>query len=728
MAPYALFRQLWPAALCLVEVARAADGYIHLPFSRPQQQDLTLGTLGSRRLSDFIVPYLVKAQVGTPPQDISLLISPTSTDTWVPNAITEICNNDYFVPSSDSFDDDTISIYVGVEKCVWGSYNESASSTFRTANSRYTDFDAFTFYGTARGTNFTDKLVIGDFTFDNYPMGLVDRASPSMGVLGLGYNYSETMNYYSYYYQNAGVYPTILDRMVSSGQIATPAYSIWLDNDEGSSGSLLFGAVIKSWYEGDLIRLSATNPHAVAGKLSVSVHSINTTRLDGPDGGMQSSLISNDLPVDVTIGMGELVSFLPDDLVSSIASVVGATQATTTSPYTIPCDAGTFSNTSLIAFRLGGEGGPLLEAATADLIINPGVFNGQVSPDDETYYDDGDTIVDLPNGTCVFGIQTWDSMGVRLGSAGIGSSYSSSPNDVYYNLGNSLLRRSYFVFDLARQELAVAPVAWSKTSTTRRAIDSTSDGNNNIIPFSEYGAAIPESEYFCSDYESYCPDYSINDGSGGLTPSDNDDDYYHYGRANWKTISIVLGVIFGTLILVGLVVAGVLWKRVISKDRRTMGLQSDEKKRLMDGEEGQSGGDDVAQQQMMMTPAGGAGTAPVPVGPATSGGPPGLLPIIREGREDDTESYLPPRENEASGAASVDAHANHREQQRLSAPDTNLMDAPTPRSPSPLSEDGMGVTRAEAASPVSERLGTPPNDPKGKGKGKALVENIGQAH
>ncbi|KAK3340627.1 aspartic peptidase domain-containing protein [Neurospora tetraspora] len=699
MPPYTLLRQLWPAVLCLVDMASAADGYVHLPFSRPQLKDLDLGKNGSRTLSDFVVPYLVQAQVGTPPQNFSLLISPTSTDTWVVDATTEYCYYANFWESDD------------VQKCVWGSFNKSQSSTYRTANSRYADFDAFTFSGYAQGTNFTDKLVIGDLTVDNYPMGLVNQANSWMGVLGLGYNYSTGSSYYGDGTQ--GYYPTILDRMVSSGQISTPAYSIWLDNEEGTSGSLLFGAVDQSRYEGDLLRLSATDPHALSGKFSVSVHSINATRLGTGGDGSQQPLVSNDLPLDVTIGMGELISFLPSNLVSQIASLTGATHDTTAGLYTIPCAAGTSDNATLFAFRLGGEGGPLLQVPTSDLIIHPGVFTGQVSSEtDSSSSSSSFSGLNLPEGACVFGIQTWDDTSTLIGS----SSSASSSTTTYYNLGNSLLRRSYFVFDLARQELAVAPaVFYSASSTTLDQDQST------IITFTEYGATIPGSQYFCSDYEYYCPQGSINSGSGGGSthggPSSTGEGYYNYGMSNWKTISIALGVIFGTLILVGLVVAGLLWKRVLNKDRRTMGLP-EEKKLMAGGEEGDAaplGG------QGMMTPAfGGAGGAGAGAGGGSSGGP-GLLPMIREGREDDADSYLPAREGEASGPTQVSPVDTNREQ-RLSAPDS-LMDAP--RSPSPLSEDGLGGARAEAASPVSERLGTPPNEHKGKGK--AVAEDIGQA-
>ncbi|KAL0473322.1 aspartic peptidase domain-containing protein [Neurospora intermedia] len=723
MAPYALFRQLWPAALCLVEVASAADGYVHLPFSRPELKDLVLGKNGSRTLSDFVVPYLVQAQVGTPPQNFSLLISPTSTDTWVVDATTSPCDRQYYsyLWSEDEFEK------VDVRKCVWGSFNTSQSSTYRTANPRYTNFATHTFSGYAQGSNFTDKLVVGDLTVDNYPMGLVDQSNLRMGVLGLGYNYSTIYGESSLYGDNLpGYYPTILDRMVSSGQISTPAYSIWLDDEDGTSGGLLLGAVDKSRYEGDLLRLDADNPRALTGKFSVTVHSINATGLGTGGDGSQQPLISNALPLDVTIGMGELISFLPRDLVSNIASLAGATRDTTTDLYTIPCAAGTFDNATLFAFTLGGEGGPLLQATTADLIIQPGVFMGQVSSSESasSVAFSPSTSLNIPEGTCVFGIQTWDDAGALNGGS-YGSSSSSGGSTSYYNLGNSLLRRTYFVFDLARQEISFAPAVFQSSSSLSARASTFDDNTDNIIAFTQYGSPSPESQYFCSDYEYYCPEDAVNSNSGGRSthggaPSSDDGDYYE-GRRYWRIVCIVLGVVFGTLILVGFVFAGLLFKRVLDKDPRTMGLP-EEKKKLMDGGEG---GDDELQpldggdgEQGMMSPAAGGG------GGASLGGA-GVLPMIHEGREDDAGSNLPTREHEASGSAQTQAQVspvNVNLEQRLSAPES-LMDAP--RSPSPLSEDGMGGVRAEAASPVSERVNTPPNEPKGKGK--AVAEVIGQA-
>ncbi|KAK3391831.1 aspartic peptidase domain-containing protein [Sordaria brevicollis] len=690
MAPYTQLHRLWPAALCLVNIANAASGHVKIPFSSPE---LDLVPDSSRTVSDFLVPYIIEVQVGTPLQKVSLLISTSMTDTWVPDGTSSLCDDQnpgyhdyYYDDEEESYGSNT----GRVSRCVWGYFNASQSSTYRNANARYTEFDPPTFSGVARGINATDKLAISDLTLDNYPLGMVYSASSWIGVLGLGNNYSST--YYSY--RDSG-YPTILDRMISSGQISTKAYSIWLDDEEGLSGNILFGAVDKVRYSGDLVRLNADNPHAANNKFSTLVHSVNFTRSD--ESGMQSTMISNDLPLDVTIGMGEIISFLPDDLASYMASLNGAKLDKYANLYTIPCAATSWSNRTVFSFRLGGSDGPALEVHTSDLVIKPGVLTGQLSNSLSTTEKMTLNLGLEDHDTCVFGIQTWDTAATLYD--GDGSQYSNSDylNEKYYNLGNSFLRRSYMVFDVARQEIAVAPVVYKSFEASNL---------EDIVEFAdEYMAETPESKYYCSlDFESYCPQLSINCPRGGWscdTYRDSPDGYpddenpYYAASSYWRMISYVLGAVFGLFVLVALVTSVVLWIRIIKKDRRTMGLPMEEEKRLMGDIEG--GGDAAAglnlQQQRQQQP--------------NMTGVTGALSVIHE--------------EESSPTAPARADASH---ERGLSPAPGMMSAP-PRSPSPLSDDGVGGSRAEAASPVSEKLGTPPTDPKGKGK--AVADEIGQA-
>src|SRR5690606_11991676 len=138
--------------------------------------------------------------------------------------------------------------------------------------------------------------------------------------LGLGYNSSS-----SYYAGSSlsGLYDNVIDRMVLSGKIASPAYSIWLDDAQGSSGNLLFGAVDRSRYSGDLVRLSTGyTSYSYSYGFSVTLNSVNGTSASGAP---MPAIRTNDFPVDVVLGHGEVFSFLPDLLADQIAAMAGAT-------------------------------------------------------------------------------------------------------------------------------------------------------------------------------------------------------------------------------------------------------------------------------------------------------------------------------------------------------------------------------------------------------------------
>lgn len=62
--------------------------------------------------------YVVNATVGTPGQPVSLVLSSSSSDTWVLDAESSQCNS-YYSSYYSSYDDDTYGS--DDESCIWGS-------------------------------------------------------------------------------------------------------------------------------------------------------------------------------------------------------------------------------------------------------------------------------------------------------------------------------------------------------------------------------------------------------------------------------------------------------------------------------------------------------------------------------------------------------------------------------------------------------------------------------
>ncbi|KAH8901872.1 acid protease, partial [Coniochaeta sp. PMI_546] len=430
------------------------QAHLHLPFSR-QIRDVSNGLFGrdsnpSLSLWGGDYAYVVNASVGTPGQSVSLVISPSLSDTWVPDKSSSYCNHteyDYYYNNYNDFDYNvTYSSY-----CLWGSFDKSASSTYQRANSAYrswTNYYADSTY--VDGYNFTDTLKVGDITLDNLPMGLADSSDQWIGALGLGSNSS----YYG------GVYDNFPDRLLQAGTINTKAYSIWLDAEDGSSGSLLMGAVDTSRYEGTLTRLDAYGVSSFYNSFGVSVAGINGSTSSSAT---VQTFTSNELPFSASIGHGETFSNLPDVLVQKIWTMAGASYNRSIYLATIPCDAATKATDggARFSFELSGSNGPVLDVRLADLILPQNVAAKMWASESPH---------GAPLNTCLFAVQN----GSRWGY-----SSSSSSSYEYYNLGAPLLRRSYMVFDLVNSEVALAPVKFGATAAS------------NVVSFAKYGATAP---------------------------------------------------------------------------------------------------------------------------------------------------------------------------------------------------------------------------------------------
>jgi hypothetical protein len=73
----------------------------------------------------------------------------------------------------------------------------------------------------------------------NLQMGLTNTTTSGVGVIGIGYNINEA----SITSFTSIPYPNLVDQMVSQGLINTKSYSLYLDDLEEATGSIIFGGV-----------------------------------------------------------------------------------------------------------------------------------------------------------------------------------------------------------------------------------------------------------------------------------------------------------------------------------------------------------------------------------------------------------------------------------------------------------------------------------------------------
>jgi len=590
---------LLTAALWLLGAASTTANarYIRLPFSVGSSVNVNTPSNDNTRRDTADSPsvplvaassyaFLVNASVGTPGQPIQLRISPSSSDTWLPDSYGYSCDRDYYIRAySDG--DYQYEYYEEqrenfVSACLWGSYNKSSSSSYMAAHRDQQSFYAAD-AGGEYGTNLTDHLVIGDVEMTDYPMGVVEVGSIP-GVLGLGLNRSEIS--YSY-----DAYPTILDRLTSSGKINSPAYSIWLDDASGKSGNLLLGAVDKSKLDGELMRLNGQITYGSYSSSAYLEFDLNSFSGAADSDAELSVITHNDNPLSVYIMPERPFSSLPETLTKKIMALAGAEYNETLYYNTIPCDAAK-SNRAKFSIRLGGEEGPLLNVELSDLIIPMDPFRVASG------YGSG-----LDPNVCLFGIQN----GTRsFYSYDYENQYDSNYGDF---LGSSVLRRTYLVYDMPNRQMAFAPVKASSES--------------DIVPFESYGARIPASTAFCTG--TYCDDDGTSSGDGpgddsfgGGGSSGPSSSIRSRGRG-WRDVAIGLGVTFGVLALVALIAAIVIWSRWCRGDRA----------KSVDGEKvDAASGDLTAPSAMMAGTHAATGTSGMAPPPANG------LPMIREGSED----------------------------------------------------------------------------------------------
>lgn len=229
----------YTTAACVLLAAEAATGQRvmktdfvkRLVPSAPRS--LTRRATVTEALGNAAYLYYANVTAGTPAQSVMLQIDTGSSDVWMSATNATYCTGRN-----------------GAENCVGGTFNSATSSTFKYVNDlfniTYVDMTG------SVGDYFTDVLRIGGVTVTGQQMGLAIDTTIGTGILGIGYPSDEAICKPS---GCPGQYPTMVQNMVSQKLINTQAYSLWLDDLQASTGSVLFGGVDTAKYMGSLATL-----------------------------------------------------------------------------------------------------------------------------------------------------------------------------------------------------------------------------------------------------------------------------------------------------------------------------------------------------------------------------------------------------------------------------------------------------------------------------------------
>jgi len=205
---------------------------------------------------------------------------------------------------------------------------------------------------------------------------------------------------------------------VTQGIIDRSAYSLYLNDAEAFTGSILFGGVDSTKYTGDLVALplQPVNDTVSAFYVALTDISINdntgTTSLTG----------SNFAGVSALLDSGTTGQQLPTDAANALFQGLGASQGL------VACNVRNTNAT--LTYQFGGTGGPAVTVPISEII----------APwDGNTTFENGDAACDL------------------------GASAESGNGII---LGDVVLRSAYVVYDVENDQVAIAEAALNATSTS----------------------------------------------------------------------------------------------------------------------------------------------------------------------------------------------------------------------------------------------------------------------
>jgi hypothetical protein len=373
------------------------------PNSLLTKRDHVLSTLINEEVqASAQLFYYLNITVGTPPQKLAVQIDTGSSDLWV------------LAPNADACQEIT-----GVDGCNWGTFNPNISSTFQEIQNGTFDIQY------ADGTEITGDYVSdvvgfgGNVTVKHQTMGLAYSTSgDTYGLMGVGFDANEANASYG------PTYPNIIDELKNQGYINAKAYSLWLNDLEASTGSILFGGVDRSRYLGDLIGLPI-QPDVYTDNLTS--FTVSLTSVSFTDSRATFPLHADGMALPALLDSGTSLTYLPDDLAKSILSGVGVAFDNGTETNLAPCSLN--RSDAQLTFGFGGPGGPLINVSLSEFVSDPYVLE-----DGSIYTVAGEPI-------CVFGIMAGGDNTSTI-------------------LGDTFLRSAYVVYDLDNFQVSkISPLA-----------------------------------------------------------------------------------------------------------------------------------------------------------------------------------------------------------------------------------------------------------------------------
>lgn len=261
----------------------------------------------------------------------------------------------------------------------------------------------------AVGDYASDTFTIGGTTLSRLQFGIGYESTSQEGILGIGYQVNEVQ---------AGrlgqsPYNNLPAQLVADNKIQSNAYSLWLNDLDASTGSILFGGVDTDQFHGSLETLPVQAQNGEFAQFFITLTQLT----------LGSTVVASGQALGVLLDSGSSLTYLPDTMTEAIYQQTGAVFNNQQSAAYVPCSLASNSTTLDFTFTT------VSISVTMDELILPNA-SGQ-----------------FPDGTpaCLFGVAP----------SGSGSAV----------LGDTFLRSAYVVYDLANNEISLAQTNFNATGT-----------------------------------------------------------------------------------------------------------------------------------------------------------------------------------------------------------------------------------------------------------------------
>ena len=265
----------------------------------------------------------------------------------------------------------------------------------------------------------------------------------SVGVLGIGY----TANEVQVNRNGDTAYPNLPSALVKNGLINSNAYSLWLNDLDANTGSILFGGVDSGKYSGELQTLPIQKIYNEYAEFLIIMTGVALHNSSGTQ-----SYSSSELPATVLLDSGTSLTYLPDTIVEDIYNDLGVVYDSSSGTGYVPCSMMNENINITYTFT-----SPSIPVSIRELVIEDGsglTFNDGTS-------------------ACVFGI--------------------APTGDSTATLGDTFLRSAYVVYDLTNNEISLAPTRFNSTAAHGCARSDASSATSSTSSPSRLCSRLPTS-------------------------------------------------------------------------------------------------------------------------------------------------------------------------------------------------------------------------------------------